>query len=93
LTAWQGDVYKAGRTPAHMPKSKKLPDLIKVELDPKKRYIIFLPTAGVPAAPVQIAATKLQQALRDQGVTGVLVTLDHPENVRIVETPASHDEH
>ena len=71
-----------------MPKTTALPDHIKVELDPAKRYIIFLPTAGVPAAPVQIAAAKLQQALHDQGVTGILVTLEHPENVRIIEAPA-----
>lgn len=67
---------------------KKIPDHTKVELDPTKRYIFFIPVPTImPYQERRNEIQKLKAALDEQGIRGVVIAMEHPESVLIAECP------
>jgi hypothetical protein len=58
----------------------------KIALDPNKRYFILLPTSQALATQLETVVERFNAWLKQEGITGVLVLLDEPERVRVIET-------
>jgi len=75
-----------------MPKAPNLlKDMQKIELDPTKQYLLFLPMMRTSGYDRDRFMKRFQEALRARGMSNVLVVmLDQPADIRIIENP-SHD--
>ena len=72
-----------------MPKdSNLLKDIQKIELDPTKQYIMFLPMMRTSGFDHNIFRKSFHEALRARGMNNILlVVVDQPADIRIVESP------
>ncbi len=67
-----------------------LKDIHKIELDPSKSYILFLP-APAPLDVKQLEnIERLYDALKERGIDNMIVMIENPQDIRIIETP-THD--
>ncbi len=61
----------------------------QLELDPNKQYVLFLPVQPGDWDYQERFLHRLQEGLRNQGLRGnIVVMLDNPQDIRIIETPA-----
>lgn len=68
-----------------------LKDIQKIELDPTKQYIMFLPMMPASLDYQDKFAHHIQQTLREQGLGNTMVIMiENPQDIRIIETP-THD--
>ncbi len=67
-----------------------LKDIQKIELDPSKSYILFLP-APAPLDVKQLEnIERFYDALKERGIDNMIVMIENPQDIRIIETP-THD--
>ena len=71
-----------------MPKEPNLlKDIQKLELDPNKSYIFFLPYSPAPYETRQRLIESLHAQLKERGIDNLVVMCTDPPNIRIIETP------
>jgi hypothetical protein len=66
-----------------------LKDVQKIELDPTKQYVMFLPMMRTSGFDHNIFRKSFHDALRARGISNVLlVMIDQPADIRIIESPS-----
>ncbi len=73
-----------------MPKAPNLlKDVQKIELDPTKQYIMFLPMLPMSGFDHNVFRKSFHDALQARGISNVLlVMVENPQDIRIIESPS-----
>ncbi len=64
-----------------------LKDIQKIELNPSKSYILFLPAPAPLDAKQLETIERLYDALKKRGIDNMIVTIDNPQDIRVIEAP------
>ncbi len=71
-----------------MPKSPNLlKDMQKLELDQSKSYVLFLPAPAPLDGKGLKNIERLYDALKERGIDNMIVTINNPQDIRIIEAP------
>jgi hypothetical protein len=72
-----------------MPKDTNLiKDIQKIELDPNKRYVFFIPCLVGPSEADKRMVHGIAASLNKVGISNfTVISMPHPEDIRIIETP------